>query len=130
MRTHSFAAGLVLAASAATAQNRVSVAGIAYDSLHSRPLAGAMVGIIGTQFSAVTDSAGRFLIENVPAGTYRFAAQHDVIDAIGMSAIGASAKITDGKEMVRLYVPSFNQLWKVVCGPTPPTDPDSGFVFG
>lgn len=112
------------------AQNRVSVSGVAYDSLHSRPLAGAFVSIIGTNLSSSTDSAGRFTIENVAPGTYRIVAQHDVIDALGMSAIGATANITDGRQTVRLFVPSFGQLWKVVCGPTPPSASDTGFVFG
>lgn len=121
-------AGLLLAATAA-AQNRVTVHGVAYDSLHARPLHGAFVVLVGTQLTTTSDSAGRFSFESVVPGTYRVAAQHDVIDAIGISAIGATAKVTDGRETLRLYVPSFAQLWRVVCGPTPPLS-DTGFVFG
>jgi hypothetical protein len=77
----------------------------------------------------MTDDRGHFSIANVPKGSRKFAAQHDVIDALGMSGITASANVTDGAEPVRLVVPSFSKLWAYACGrPAPATD--SGMVFG
>jgi len=114
--------------SATAVQAQVTVSGTVYDSLHSRPLAGAMVGVVGTSLSAMTDDRGRFTIANVPAGQRRFVAQHDVIDALGLSGITANANVTDGKDPVRLTVPSFDKLWSFACGR--PASSDSGFIFG
>lgn len=122
-------AALSLLASAAAAQTGVTVKGLAWDSLHKAPLAGASVVVIGTSHTAITDSAGRFAIANVPPGRYRIAAQHDAIDALGMSAIGATAVVTDGRDQVDLFVPSFTHMWRLVCGPTAPAA-DTGFIFG
>jgi hypothetical protein len=116
---------LPIAASAA-AQN-VTVRGVVYDSLHSRPLAGAFVAI-GARL-ATTDSAGRFAIADVAPGSYRVTAQHDAIDRLGISAVGTRARETDGRDPVTLTVPSFNALWRLACGDRPPPA-DTGFVFG
>jgi hypothetical protein len=88
-----------------------------------------MVGVVGTSLSTMTDEQGRFTIANVPKGQRRLAAQHDVIDALGMSGITASTNVTDGKEPVQLVVPSFNRLWSYACGRPVPAG-DTGFVFG
>ena len=122
-------AGLVLAALEAPLAQTVRVRGLAYDSLHGKPLSGAFIGIAGTNLTAISDSVGRFTFAAVPPGAKRFVMQHDVLDAIGLSAAGAQANITDGSALVVVAVPSFAALWKTVCGPTPPGR-DTGFVFG
>ena len=105
----------------------VTVRGIAYDSLHGRPLSGAMVSI--GEMLAMSDSAGRFTLSGVAPGTYRVTAQHDVIDRLGMSAIGAKTRVVDGSEIVRLSIPSFTGFWRLECGDKAPAR-DTGFVFG
>jgi hypothetical protein len=115
---------------ASTAHAQVAVRGVAYDSLHGRPLAGAFVGIAGTSVSAVSDSAGRFVLLNVSKGTHRVVMQHDVLDAIGLSAAGARAVVTGARDSVIIAVPSFATLFKAACGRTAPESTDSGFVFG
>src|SRR3954468_13787930 len=115
-------------ASATALQAQVTVTGTVYDSLHARPLSGAMVGVAGSTLSAMTDDKGHFSISNVPKGQRRFVAQHDAIDALGMSGITANANVDDGKDPVRLVVPSFGKLWSLACGRAAPSD--SGFVFG
>lgn len=105
----------------------VTIRGTVYDSLHSRPLRGALVAI-GTQ-TAVTDSAGRFSIGGLRSDSYRATAQHEDIDRVGLAAVGAQVRITDGKDSIVLALPSFSSLWRLVCGPTPP-QADTGFVFG
>ena len=108
----------------------MALRGVAYDSLHGRPLSGAFVGIAGMSVSAVSDSLGRFIIPNVPRGTHRVVMQHDVLDAIGLSAAGARAVVTGDKDSVVVAVPSFATLFRAACGRAAPESPDSGFVFG
>jgi hypothetical protein len=117
---------MALATGPAVAQG-VTVRGVVYDSLHARPLAGAMVSI--GELLSTTDSAGRFTLGGVAPGTYRVTAQHDAIDRLGMSAIGTKATVTDGAEPVRLSVPSFAGFWRLECGDKAPVR-DTGFVFG
>jgi hypothetical protein len=119
---------LILAASPAAAQ--VPLRGLAYDSLHGRPLSGAFIGIVGMSVSAVSDSAGRFVLPSVPKGTHRVVMQHDVLDAIGLSAAGARAVVNGEKDSVIVAVPSFATLWRAACGREAPSVSDSGFVFG
>jgi hypothetical protein len=119
--------GLLLVASSGAGGQGVTVRGIAYDSLHARPLGGAFVTI--GQRGVSTDSAGRFTIEGVAPGSYRVTAQHDDIDRLGMSAVGALVRVTDGRDPIVVSLPSFEGLWRLVCGPTPP-GADTGFVFG
>jgi hypothetical protein len=113
-------------ATTAAAQG-VTVRGVVFDSLHSRPLAGAFVAI-GAK-SSTSDAAGRFTIADVAPGSYRVMAQHDVVDQLGISAIGSQVRVTDGNDLVTVALPSFRTLWRQVCGLTPPVA-DTGFVFG
>ena len=117
-----------LASIAATAGGQgVTVRGVAYDSLRSRPLGGAFVAI-GAR-TATADAAGRFAITDVAPGTHRITAQHDAIDQLGISAIGTQVRITDGGDAVTVALPSFRTMWREVCGPTAPVA-DTGFIFG
>lgn len=107
----------------------VTVHGIAYDSLRGAPLAGAVVTVVGTARTATTDSRGRFQFDSVAPGGYTFAAQHAALDSVGFSGVSARAAVTDGRDDVRIALPSFATLWRVVCGDSPPPR-DSGFVYG
>ena len=119
---------LMLAASSATAQ--IPLRGLAYDSLHGRPLSGAFIGIAGMNVTAVSDSAGRFVLPSVPRGTHQVVMQHDVLDAIGLSAAGARAVVNNERDSIIVAVPSFETLWRAACGRDAPAGADSGFVFG
>lgn len=114
--------------SAATAQ--VPLRGVAYDSLHGRPLPGAFVGIVGMNVSAMSDSLGRFVLPGVPLGTHRVVMQHDVLDAIGLSAAGARAVVNSERDSVIVAVPSFATLWRAACGAAPLPPAAAGFMFG
>jgi hypothetical protein len=121
---------LLVASSIAGAQAPVPLRGLAYDSLHGRPLPGAFIGIAGMNISTVSDSVGRFILAAVPRGTHRVVMQHDVLDAIGMSAAGARAVVTGQGDSVIVAVPSYATLWRAACGGAPPSSTDSGFVYG
>jgi hypothetical protein len=119
---------LLLAAPAIGAQ--VPLRGVAYDSLHGRPLAGAFIGIVGMNVTAVSDSLGHFVLQGVPKGTHRVVMQHDALDAIGLSGAGAPAVVHGDGDSVVVAVPSFATLWRAACGRDAPPSADSGFVFG
>ena len=107
----------------------MTVRGLAYDSLHGVPLAGAFIVVAGTSRTATSDVNGRFVIDSVAPGTYRFIMQHDALDSIGISGAVSRAVITDGRDVVRISVPSFATLWRAACRTSVPPA-DSGFVFG
>jgi hypothetical protein len=119
--------GLSLVAVSVARGQGVTVRGVVYDSLHMRPLAAAMVSI--GQRTTSSDSVGRFTILGLEQGVYRVSAQHHAIDRLGISAIGAELRVGNLPEMVYLGIPSFQNLWRVECGPRPPSD-DAGFLFG
>ena len=106
----------------------MTVRGVAFDSLHARPLAGAFVSIVGTNLMATSDDKGRFAIDSVRPGTYVIAMQHDVLDSIGMSSMSRKVTITDGKDGVELWVPTFATIWRATCPSPPPAD--KGLIFG
>ena len=108
----------------------VRVQGVAYDSLRNAPLDGATVTIIGTAFRTVTDSAGRFRFDSVPAGTQTFAAQHAALDSIGFTGITTRATLSTGSTEIRIAVPSFGTLWRAACGSGSRPPRDSGFIYG
>jgi hypothetical protein len=118
---------LVFLAATHAAGQAVTVQGLVYDSLHHHPLANAVVSLASKV--AATDSMGRFVVSGIIPGEYRATAQHDVIDRLGIPAIGAAVRITDGRSPVLLVIPSFSGLWRLACGPTPPLS-DTGFIFG
>lgn len=107
---------------------RVSVSGTAYDSLHRAPLAGALISVVGTARSTLSDSTGRFRFDSLAPGSYTFAAQHDVLDSLGLSAVSAKATVDAAGQAVLLAVPSFATLWRTACPGAPPRD--SGFIYG
>jgi hypothetical protein len=115
---------------AASAQPRpVAVHGVAYDSLRRRPLKEALVALLGGDRTAVTDSRGRFHFDSVPPGVHTFSVQHPDLDSLGLSGPTRRATITDGREEIRLSVPSFETLWRTACGDGRIPE-DSGFVYG
>jgi TonB-linked SusC/RagA family outer membrane protein len=61
---------LAIVALPAAAQQRGTVTGQVIDAAAMGPLEGAQVVIEGTNFGALANAAGRFLILNVPAGTH------------------------------------------------------------
>jgi hypothetical protein len=116
-------AGLI-ASSSLGAQSRV--AGIAWDSLAGRPMAGAFLSIAGR--STTSDSSGRFTIDSVPAGTHGLVMQHDRLDSLGLPGFSMTVVVDGSQSPVRIATPSARTMWRRACGSEAPRD--SGFVFG
>ena len=66
----SLALGFGLIAGPLVAQEGGTVTGMVIDADTQQPLAGAQVVVSGTNRGTLTNQAGRYLIPNVPAGTY------------------------------------------------------------
>ena len=109
---------------------RVTVTGLAFDSLRGVPLANAFVTIAERSRSTTSDAKGRFTFDTLPPGTYTFAMQHAVFDSLGLSGATTRAVVTDGKALVTLALPSFATFWRAVCGGIPVAAADSGLVYG
>jgi len=62
-------------------QQAGSVAGTVTDARTGRAVSGAAVNILNSQFSALTDNQGKYLMKNVPAGKYSIQASAAGYDA-------------------------------------------------
>lgn len=121
-------ASLALAVRPSAAQ-RVTIVGTAYDSLHDRPLVGALITIGGNSEAATSDSAGHFSLGDLAVGKYTFRMFHSAFDSLGVPGSIRSIDIHRGLDTVKLWLPSFATLWSGMCGGrVAPTD--SAFVFG
>lgn len=82
---------MVLWAGGADAQDRPpgsglgQVQGVVFDSTLQAPLADVAVFLFGTQYRAVSDSGGHFLIPDVPPGTYSLLFYHPLLGELGIS---------------------------------------------
>lgn len=126
---HAIACGLLMFQSAGAQRGPVPVRGVVFDSLRGQPIRNAFVSMAGRNEVITTDSRGRFQFDSVEPGSHRVTAQHPVLDSIGFSGLSARATITDGRNEVRLAVPSFTTLWAVACG-SGRAPKDSGIVYG
>ncbi len=81
----------LLTAAAASAQQRGTVRGRVTDSTGTRPVADAQVTVVGSQLGALTNAAGDYSIQNVPAGSRQINARR-----IGYTAKTATVTVTDG----------------------------------
>ena len=112
----------------AAAQGPLTLRGVAYDSIASRPLAGAMITLNAVR-TAFSDERGAFSFDSVSPGTLTFDMTHAVLDSMGLPGIAARIAITGAMTPVTLAIPSFATLWSAACGDRP-APADSGFVYG
>lgn len=82
--------GVVDAEGVATARRLATLAGTVRDSL-GRPLAGALVRVVGTHRQAATSPAGAFRLDSLPAGAVSVTVHADGYDA--MATLAASRRI-------------------------------------
>jgi len=102
--------------STANSPRTTTVVGVIGDSLHGGPLAGAVVMLDGSTREAVTDSIGRFRIDNVQSGHYRVGIFHPILDSLGTSLASRPVQLTGGRPMlVSLATPSGRTLRHAIC---------------
>ena len=90
--------------------------GVAIDSVHGEPLAGALIEVEGSGRMAITDSLGRFLVDSIPPGSYRVVVDHPVIDTLGIMLTTPPMQIVVN-EVTRtvISVPSAEFLANLFC---------------
>jgi Carboxypeptidase regulatory-like domain len=107
------------------------VAGLVFDSLLMRPLAGATVWIPGTDHSALADARGRFVFERVATGRQQIAFTSSGLDSAGLEGLMVNADVVADKTTdVQLTSPSRARLWSMLCAARPKLGTDSGIAFG
>jgi hypothetical protein len=106
----------------------VLVRGIAFDGLRGRPLRDARITLVGGNKFVTSDARGRFQFDSVPPGVHTFALQHAALDSLGFNGFSTRATITNGRDEVRISLPSFATLWNTACGG--PMPDSAGFVYG
>ena len=72
-----------------------SISGTVRTGTAATPLAGVNVIVVGTSFSATSDSGGRYAIAGVPAGSYRLRAR-----SLGYTPGDATVVVQEGQETV------------------------------
>jgi hypothetical protein len=124
--------GVCTVARGAVGQNAPAIArveGIAFDSLHGKPLAGAFIAIAGGDWTTTSDANGRFYFERVPPGPHALIVHHALLDTLGLAGLSVRVVVRDDRAPLRVAVPSFATMWRNVCGDRP-APADSGFVYG
>jgi len=72
------------------------LAGVVFDSTRTAPLARARVTLAGTAMAAETDSLGRFVMRDLPEGTYTLSFASARADSLGYAAAGVPVTLTRG----------------------------------
>jgi hypothetical protein len=128
------AAGVARAQGAAGPGPVGAIRGVVFDSLAGQPLARAEVWVEGAVATALTDSAGGFVLAGVPAGPRVLTASHAALEAIGLPTLGRAVTVVAGQTtMVVLATPSVRALHARAC-PVAAAPADSnarrGMLFG
>lgn len=93
-----------------------TVSGVAVDSVRGGFLRGAIVRIAGQGLNSTTDSAGRFRIQNIPAGEYRLEVIHPLLDTLGIFLQTPEREAKPGdSSFIILAIPSPSTLAERKC---------------
>jgi Carboxypeptidase regulatory-like domain len=124
------------------AQARTRVRGMVFDSIASGPLARALVQVVNVEerthiaFSGTSDSLGRFLFDEVPAGHYIAGFYHPMLDSLGLAGAQREFAVAPSAADSRLdlFIPSPVRVLGAHCG-TPATEKErkadsSGMFLG
>jgi len=108
---------------AAQAEGTAVLTGMVFDSTAMEVLPDARVAVMGTNAVGQTDMSGRFLLQDVPAGTYWVSFFHPRLQELGVSAPPRQIDVNGGETInVALAVPSEETLllgWCLAEQPAP-----------
>lgn len=103
-------------ASTAFAQESAQVTGTVFDSVSAEPLAGAEVFIWNTSLRTDTDVDGRFVLDDVPAGSHRLVFVHPMLLELGVSTGSADVYLDEGERAeVHMATPSPGTILRNMC---------------
>lgn len=93
-----------------------TLTGLVWDSLRSSPLVGAEVYLSGTEFSATTDSTGRYHLPGIREGVFRVVLTHPRLDSLGVSpSVGEVSMTADAALELPLGIPSRVSFLSALC---------------
>lgn len=119
-----FVSALILDVAGASSQESVIagkppgavVAGVAIDSVHRTPLAGASISVSGTSLTSTTDYAGEFRIAGIPNGPHFLRIRHPLLDSLAIAITTKQRDFEDGDSaFVMVGVPSAPSLVSSTC---------------
>ena len=112
-----------------------AIAGVAWDSLAGKPLAGALVQVVplpaGSPLrTATSDSAGRYRVEGLASGPQLVALLHPRLDVVGIELPSVKTMVGQGDPaVVNFAVPGGRALRALTCSATS-VDDSTALVLG
>jgi len=92
------------------------IIGVVADSISGAPLQHAEIIASGVATPAITDSLGRFTIENLPPGTYQVGAFHPLLESLDIALATKPFVLgPDSSAVISLAVPSVKTLVQRYC---------------
>jgi hypothetical protein len=93
-----------------------SMVGVVRDSGTARPLSGARVGLYGTDFETITDSAGTFGFQVPLEGDYEISLAHPAIESVGIHELRHRVALQRGEtRQVEFRVPRAADVMGHLC---------------
>jgi carboxypeptidase family protein len=93
-----------------------SLLGTVFDSIHSKPLIGATVFVIGSPRVGSTNDRGLFTVDSLSPGMHRVHVVHELLDSLGISMVTDSFEVAGGqRKILELAVPSSETLVGLSC---------------
>jgi hypothetical protein len=119
---------------AAALDAQIVVAGTVSDSVHHKPLAGALVQLVADSArivkSATTDSLGAYRIDGVPTGSYIIGFFHATLDSLGLDLSPMRIVLRGNAEQrVDLAIPSAANITAQLCPGSAHSD-STGLLLG
>ncbi len=118
------AAALVPAASVARAQvalapvpkNYASIIGAVDDSIRGGRLIGAIVTVVGTDRTGVSDVNGIFQIDSIQPGVHQVSVMHPLLDTLGLQIVSAPFTLPAGtRQEVSAHTPTYEEVRAKAC---------------
>lgn len=107
---------------------RATVTGTVYDSVRGRPLADAVVEVVGTDRVDTADVGGRFRFPSVPEGSFRLRARHPIVGDLDLDPPEARVQTEPGEvSSSRLVLPGPGTVVDALC---PDARAGAGAVVG
>ena len=92
------------------------ILGTVFDSVHSMPLAGATVFVVGSPRLGSTNERGLFTIDSLKPGMHRVHVAHELLDSLGITMMTDSFEVVAGeRKILEMALPSAETLVGLSC---------------